>query len=216
MNLKPPAAMRPLQLPSLLSLGLVAALALGASACDSYDDDDDGPGYGVAVVDFDLDGDDFELSADGQVASFASDDIASDRARDDVREVLRNAGSGALVMLYADNSLILEGTEGSYTALPVTVGQEILVVGEEGQDDVTTLAVTYSYSFDDADLYFDVLSSTPLAASGDDVISFDDFLPNRIDLRLVTVPADLYYGKAGARVDLRDYEAVKQAFNLPD
>ena len=208
--------MRVPRLSSLLSLSLVALLALGVSACDTYDDDDDGGPYGVTVVDFSLDGDDFELSDDGQVASFVSDDIASDRARDDVRLALRNAGSGALVVLYADNSLILAGTEGSYTALPVTVGQEILVTGEEGQDDVTTLAITYSYSFDDADLYFDVLSTTPLAASGDDVVSFDDFLPNRIDLRLVTVPADLYYGKAGARVDLRDYEAVKQAFNLPD
>lgn len=208
--------MRVPPLHSLLALALVAALAVGASACDSYDDDDDGGPYGVTVVDFSLDGDDFDLSADGQAASFVSDDIASDRSRDDVRRALQTAGQGALVVLYADNSLILAGTEGSYTALPVTVGQEILVVGEEGQDDVTTLAITYTYSFDDSDLYFDVLSTTPLAASGDDVISFDDFLPNRIDLRLVTLPADLYYGKAGARIDLRDYQAVKQAFNLPD
>ena len=210
--------MRPSRLHPLLALALVAALGLGVSACDTYDDDDDnGVSYGVSVVDFSLDGDDFELSDDSQVASFFSDDITSDRSRDDVRRTLEFAGDGALVMLYADNSLILEGSDGTYTALPVTIGQEIVVTGEDGETpDVTTLAVTYTYSFDNADLYFDVLTTTPLAASGDEVVSFDDFLPNRIDLRLVTLPADLYYGKAGARIDLRDYEAVKRAYNLPD
>lgn len=204
----------------LLAVALVATLGLSLTACDDYrdDDDDGGRAYGVTVVDFGLDGDDFSISDDGQVASFESDDIVSEGSRNDVRRALADAGSGALVMLYADNSLILEGTEGSYTALPVTVGQEIIVTdGADGDsDDVTTLAITYTYSFDDADLYFDVLSTTPLEASGDGFLSFDDFLPNRIDLRLVTVPADLYYNKAGARVDLRDYEAVKRAFNLPD
>ena len=213
--------MRPSLRSPLLAAALVAALGLTLTACDTYDydDDDGGRAYGVTVVDFDIDGDDFSLSDDGQVASFETGDISSAEARDDVRRALTDAGAGgggALVMLYADNSLILEGTDGSYTALPVTVGQEIVVVGEEGQDDVATLAITYTYAFDDRDLYLDVLSTTPLEASGDDVVSFDDFIPNVIDLRLVTVPADLYYGKAGARIDLRDYEAVKRAFNLPD
>ena len=44
--------------------------------------------------------------------------------------------------------------------------------------------------------------------------------PNRsdIDLRLVVIPDELYYtnAQAGARVDLRDYEAVKAAYNPTD
>ena len=204
----------------LHALALVATLGLSLTACDTYEDDDDdgGRAYGVTVVDFTINGDDFTLSEDGQVASYETGDISSEEARDDVRRALAEAGNGALVMLYADNSLILENTDGSYTPLPVTVGQEILVTGgADGQsDDVTTLAITYTYAFDNQDLYLDVLSTTPLEATGDGFLAFEDFLPSVIDLRLVTVPADLYYGKAGARIDLRDYEAVKQAFNLPD
>lgn len=201
-----------------LRLTLLASLALVVSvgACDSYYDDDDDRGD-VVVVDFTIDGDGYEVSDDGLVASYDTDDIESASDRDGIAFALREAGDGALVAAYIDSELVLavEGTGQTYSALPLTRGYEGLpiVIDEDGDGTPEEIpyvdfTVTYEYSFDNEDFYFDVTSSAAL--------EWADFLPREIDMRVVTIPADVYYARAGARVDLHDYEAVRAAFNLPD
>lgn len=193
----------------LAALGLVVFLG----ACDTYYEDERGD---VVVVDFTIDGDRYTASDDGLVASFSTDDVESAEDRDGLRIALREAGDGALVAAYIDTELVLavEGTGQTFSALPLTRGYEgnVLVdLDDDGTlDDLfyTDFTVTWEYSFDNEDFYFDVSSSAPL--------EWGEFLPRAIDLRVVSVPADVYYARAGARIDLRDYEAVKQAFNLPD
>ena len=84
---------------------------------------------------------------------------------------------------------------------------------------------SYEYSFDNQDLYFDIVSSAPYTDFSSDPRDLFDFIaPQRqlggssdIDLRLVVIPDELFYvNGSGARIDVRDYEAVKAAFNLPD
>ena len=196
---------------------LALALALSLTACDItevYEDNTE-----VRVVDFEFDGDDYTLSDDGLVASFESDDVRSGNDRDAIESALRTAGDGALVMLYAENSLILDVEPGAtYTALPVTKGFErvIIIDPEDPEQDepVVDITVTYTFAFDNEDLYFDVLSSAAL--------DFDGFLPDDIELRLVTIDGTLFNakqaelqaaGKTG--LDIRDYAAVAAAFDLP-
>lgn len=199
-----------------LRLTLLASLALllSVSACDTYYEDDRGD---VIVVDFTLDGDGYEVSDDGLVASFDTDDVELSSDRDGLRLALREAGDGALVAAYIDTELVLDvsGTGQTYSALPLTRGYEgqPILIDEDGDGTPEEIpyvdfTVTYEYSFDNQDFYFDVTSSAPL--------DWESFLPREIDMRVVTIPADVYYARAGARIDLRDYEAVKAAFGLPD
>ena len=186
-----------LRLTSLTALALVAALSF--TACDTYTEQVSD----VYVADFSLDGDAYALSSDGRVASYESDDINSGSQRDAVRRALRSAGDGAVVMAYIDSELVLDvtGTGQTYSALPITRGFE------GGIDDVpfVDFIVTYEYSFDNEDFYFDFVSTA--------AIDFSTFVPNSIDLRVVAIPATVFNKRS---VDMTDYNAVKAAFNLPD
>ena len=196
------------------TLALLAALLPTLAACDSYYDDDDD--VFVRVVDFELDTDGYDLSGDGLTASFDTDDIQGNADQDEVEDALRLAGDGALVLLYADNELILdvETTGQTYTALPVTKGFE--AVDDDGLPFVD-YTVTFTYAFDNEDLYFDVISSAAL----DFDTLFDALgVGGEIEFRLVTLEADVFaaktagLGKTG--IDLRNYEQVKSVFGLPD
>lgn len=198
---------------TLLALAAILPLA----ACDTYYDDDD-DAY-VRVIDFEMDVDGYAESGDGLTASFDTDDIQSSADQDDVEDALRLAGDGALVLLYADNQLILDvSTTGqTYTALPVTKGFEAETVDGLPYVDYT---VTFTYAFDNQDLYFDVLSSAAL----DFDVLFSDVLGlgNEIEFRLVTLEADVVYAKqseaakTGGSIDFRNYEQVRSVFGLPD
>ena len=206
----------------------LAALALSfvVAACDTDGDYYEESRGEVRVVDFRLDALDYDVSADNLTASFESDDVDSGETRDQIERSLADASTaGALVMLYIDSELvnIQPGAEfGTWAALPLSRSFEGFVSGEG--DVAVVYTASYEFSFDNDDLYFDVVSSAPFDAFDE---SPDDFiariLPQRIEdgpdqllLRLVTIPADRYYNQAGLRVDLRDYEAVKRAYNLPD
>ncbi|MEM6325748.1 MAG: hypothetical protein AAF791_01385 [Bacteroidota bacterium] len=198
---------------TLLALAAILPLA----ACDTYYDDDDDTF--VRVIDFELDVDGYDVSGDGLTASYDLDDIQSRADQDDVADALRLAGDGALVLLYADNQLILdvETTGQTYTALPVTKGFE--AVDEDGLPFVD-YTVTFTYAFDNQDLYIDVLSSAEL----DFDVLFGDVLGvgNEIEFRLVTLEADVVFSKqsevakTGRALDFRNYEEVKTVFGLPD
>ncbi len=202
---------------------LALAALLPLAACDTHDDrfDDDRDAL-VRVVDFELDTDGFELSDDTRTASFDTDDIQGNGDRDEVEDALRLAGDGALVLLYADNELILdvETTGQTYTPLPVTVGYETEL--DNGLP-VVEYTVTYTYAFDNEDLYVDVLSSARSdsfpGADQDAGVLFVGLLPNEIEMRLVTLEADVFARKSSelkTAIDLRNYEQVKSVFNLPD
>jgi len=186
---------------------LTVAVVLAALAgCDFSDDD--GPIIGdsdVVYVDFSFDDDDYVLNGDGLIASFESDNLSDSGERRAIEDALAGAMEGALVLLYADGSLLYGASgEGTWAALPVTQAYE--AVGSDGVPYVD-YTVTYSYSFDDSDLYFDATSSAQL--------DWSTAFPSRLDFRLVTAPA-YAFARAGSRVDVRDYEAVRQALALPE
>src|SRR5690606_36772564 len=195
-----PFRQRPLR-PLLAALGL--AVVLGG--CDFSDDDDDvivGPD--VVLVRFSFDGDQYQLSADGLIASFESDAIEDASERRDVQDAVAGAADGALVLLYVDGGLVFDGGEGTWAALPVTSAYE--AVSDDGTPYVD-YTIMYACSCDDADLYYDAFSSAQL--------DFDTVFPCVLDFRLVVAPASAF-AVAGAEVDLRDYEAVRRALDLPE
>ena len=216
-----------------LSLPLaVLLLAAVASGCDTTDVDRD-TSLEVFVVDLEFDDDDYTV--DGlYTASYAS--ASATVLRGDLDDALQTAGQGDLVMLYIDSNLIVQFTPdqelATWHALPVSRGfNEVLFPAADPEDDelFTTLTVSYEYSFEDGNLYFDVVSSLPytefdLGPANDPRDYFDGILPRRfastaaddIALRLVVIPDELFVTDGAARVNLRDYEAVKRAYNLPD
>lgn len=230
----PPDPMPSLRAP--LSALLAALVVLGLGACDTtdyYGDDD--TSLRVFVADFSFDPDEYDpprADEDRKTASFDSRDATVTRGNLD--DALELAGDGALVMLYIDLELVsaFDGAEGSTTwsALPLSRSFEELVLAADGEGGTLEIPVvgytaSYEYSFDNDDLYFDVVSSAPYTDFSDDPrVLFDFIIPQRvdgsgdIDLRLVVIPDELYYtnARAGARVDLRDYAAVQAAYNLPE
>lgn len=198
-----------------LRLVLAAFLALPlilTSGCDIYEDDEDElDDDDIAVVEFSFDGDDASISEDDRIASFDTDDVTSSSDRAAVEDALDGADEGAVVLLYADGGLLFEGGEGTWTALPVTRGLERLDTGGAPYVEYT---LTYSYSYDDADLYFDVLSSIDLDTLTDE--EYAVAVPGQIDLRLVTVREGAFLEAQAAGVDFQSYEAVRRAFALPE
>ncbi|WP_412070158.1 hypothetical protein [Rubrivirga sp. IMCC43871] len=211
-------------------LALAAVVLLGACDSDPYYED---TSLRVFVTDFHFDADDYDVSSDFFTATFDAREAIVDRG--DLDDALATAGDGALVMLYIDFELVspLEGASGNrtYSALPLSRSfREVVINDQDGSGNSTVsvvgLTASYEYSFDNQDLYFDIVSSEPSSDFADSPRGLFDFLkPQRlpgessdIDLRLVVIPQDLYYAnaQAGARIDLRDYAAVKAAYNLPD
>ena len=212
---------------SLLSALAFAALAFSASGCDTTDD----TALNVFVVDLDFDNQRYDVSNDTRVASFDARDARVTRG--DLGSALRTVGDGALVMLYIDVEQVqdVDGAQDgtTWSALPLTRSFEELVLADDGDGNTIEIPVvgytaSYEYSFDNGDLYFDVVSSAPASDFSDDSTELFDFIvPQRADgtsrdvrLRLVTIPDELFFTGAGARIDLRDYEAVKAAYGLPD
>ena len=214
------------RLRSVLSLTLALGAVLVLGACDTTED----TALDVFVADFSFDYQDYTVGNDLKTATY--DAIDASVSRGDLNDALRTAGDGALVMLYIDVELVspVEGASGNVTwaALPLSRSFEEVVLDDQGEG--TTIPVvgytaSYEYSFDNQDLYFDVVSSAPYTDFSTDPRDLFDFItPQRalggssdIDLRLVVIPDELFYvDGAGARIDMRDYEAVKAAFNLPD
>ena len=212
-------------------IGLVA-LALTLAACDSNDVDADGS-LEVFVTDLSFDAQTYDLGEDNRTATFYAANAQT--SGDALSDALATAGDGDLVMLYIDVELVsfVDGADnGTWAALPLTRGfNDLVVIDGDGDGDpdgeilATTLLASYEYSFDNGNLYFDVVSSLPFTEFSDDpTVLFDTILPQRsgqgptdIDLRLVVIPDELFFtNRAAARIDLRDYEAVKAAFGLPD
>lgn len=207
---------------SLRLTALALAFSLVFAACDTYETRRD-----VSVVDFRLDALDYDVSADNRTASFQTDNVDSGETRDEIEFALRSAGDGALVLLYIESELVqnFEGTGQTWAALPLSRSfEEVVLRDADTTIPVVGYTVSFEYSFDNDDLYFDVVSSAPATDFDNDPrVLFDSIVPQRVEqgpdeleFRLVTIPADRYYGQAGARIDLRDYEAVQRAYNLPD
>ncbi len=201
---------------STLSALLAAGVLFTLGACDTTDVYHE---TRASFVDFRLNTtvheDDY--SEDGYAVSFDDRDAVSPDDRDDLQDLLAEAGDGALVVAYIDSEVVLDvvGTGQTYSAMPITRGYEgiPILVDEDGDGTSEEIPyvdyiLTYEYSFDNGAFYFDVTSSAQL--------DFSTVLPGAIDFRVVVIPADLYRARAGARIDLRDYEAVKAAYGLPD
>ena len=207
-----------LPLRRLGSATFLVALALVVGACDTTDD----TALDVLTVDFSIDADDYEVTG-LYTAAFSAED--AEVSSGNLSRALRTAGSGDLVMLYIASELVngFESTNVFWTGLPVTRGFN--QVSDDGTEFIDLVA-SYEYTFADNSLFFNVVSSLPFDAFSDDPeVLFESIIPAEIgrspdDLffRLVVIPDELFFvdGQAGARVDLRDYEAVKAAYGLPD
>jgi hypothetical protein len=201
---------------------MLPAIALFAGGCDSVYNDT----YGnvIDVVTFNLDVDDAIISADGHTATYASDDVRDNTARNLIEEILdeANVTTDGLVMLYAEDDLFI-GPDGSgitrWAALPYTEGFEAIDISGQPYVDLT-LTYTFSYdagnasTSDDGNLYFDVVSS---AAN----IDYVTFLRDRLDgdtirLKLVAIPRELFEGSGLTTTDLNDFETVRRTFELAD
>ena len=212
---------------ALLTLLLLVGAGLTGSACDTYDNGyDDGYNDGqddrprVRVVDFEFDGDDYAVNTDGTVASFESDDIRSQSQRTALETALRTAGDGAIVVAYIDTELVIDtrGTGQTYSALPLTRAfEDDLPFDVDGDGTLETIRITtvlsYEYSFDNEDFYFDVTTSFDANTFGNPRTFFDFVIPVDVRLRVVTIPADIFNKTS---VDLTDYAAVQAAFALPE
>ncbi len=194
----------------------LALLALALPACDGYNlgyddgyDDGQNDRPQVRVVDFEFDRNGYQLSNDERTATFESDDITSNSARTALQDALATAGDGAVVVAYVESSLIFNATTTgqTYSALPVTRAFRDTV---EGTPYETVLS--YEYSFDNGDFYFDVVSSDPDSDFGESGL-FAIVIPRDPQLRVVTIPADVFNKTT---VDLTNYAEVRAAFNLPD
>ena len=232
-------SLAPMRLP-LLALALLALPACDSQYDNGYDDgfyDGQGTGTtaaGARFVDFSLDATRYQVSGDARTASYQSDDIDSGTTRGAVERALATAGDGALVMLYIKSYLVTNQSgqgDPTYSALPISRSFDEVVLAQGPNGTTTTVPVvgytaSYEFSFDNADLYFDVVSSAPSTDFGTDPrVLFDGIAPqrynaaglpqgaDRLELRVVTVPAS-----AGQRpaVDLADYAAVKAYYGLPD
>ncbi len=213
---------------STLAAVAVASFMVAASGCDTTDD----TALNVFVADFSFAPGDFDpRESDLNTQSYDARDARV--VRGNLADALRTAGDGAMVMAYIDAELVsnIVGADGNrtWTPLPVTRSFEESVLARDENGDfvqkVVGFTASYEYSFDNQDFYFDVVSSAEYTDFGDDrSVLFDFIVPQRvaggpddIDLRLVVIPNELYYtAQAGARIDLRDYEAVKAAYGLPD
>lgn len=227
--------------PMRLSLLLLALIALPACDSNSYNDGyDDGynnaPSSAATFVDFGLDGTRYNVSTDNLTATFRSRNISTLETRNAVERALATAGDGALVMLYIKSYLVSTQSasdDPTFSALPVSRGFDERLVATLNPDGtpgplayVVGLTASYEFSFDNNDLYFDVVSSKPSTDFGTSPQSLFNTLvpqatktdgsgagPDRLEFRLVTVPA-----RAGKRpdVDMTDYAAVARAYTLPN
>lgn len=232
-----------------LSLLLAALVLLPACDTGSYDDGyDDGydagldnaPTNGATFVDFTLDATEYRVNdgpgQDQRTASYETDRIDESAVRGAVERALATAGDGALVALYIKSYLVTNqatpADTSTYSALPLSRGFDRLVLVDTDNDGdpdgsvfVVEYTASYEFSFDNQDLYFDVVSSKPASDFGTNPEFLFDAItpqetnaagvrlgPDDLEFRLVTVPAT-----AGQRpVDMTDYAAVKAAYNLPD
>jgi hypothetical protein len=182
---------RPLPLRAA-ALGLAAVLAF--AGCDFSDDDDDPifTGNDVIVETFHVDGEDFDVSADDVIGSYQRD----------VDDLTEDVADGGAVLLYAGDEILFGSPQGTWTALPTTIGYD-----EDG-DGLVDITLAFTFSYDIQDLYIDVIASSP--------IDFEDTFVEGIDFRLVLIPGEFFAGNARTGVDFSDYEAVRRAFALPE
>ncbi len=224
----------------LLSCALLALPACDSNYNNGYDDgyyDGQGTGTttaGARFVDFSLDATRYSVSSDTRTASYQSDDIDSGTTRAAVERALATAGDGALVALYIKSYLVTNQssqTDPTYSALPISRAFDEIVLAQGPTPGTTTTVpvvgytASYEYSFDNQDLYVDVVSSAAASDFGTNPATlFDAIVPqrtdaagirqgaNRLELRVVAVPATA----AKQSVDMTDYAAVVRAYGLPD
>ena len=209
---------------------LLLAVAFGGCDTNEIDRYEPDTSLEVFVVDLEWDPDDYR-PVGLSTASFFPDDVTV--LSGDFDAALQTAGQGDLVMLYIDSRLVAqyETDQRTWTALPLTRGFNDVVFGDTDGDDesdgdllVTSLNVSYEYSFEDGNVYFDVVSSLPYTefSNDPDVLfrrvlpaRFESTAPDDIRLRLVVIPDELFFTNEAARVNLRDYEAVQRAYGAP-
>ncbi len=225
----------------LLSCALLALPACDSSTYDNGYDDGyyDGQGSGTTTagarfVDFSLDARRYSVSTDTRTASYQSDDIDSGTTRTAVERALATAGDGAMVALYIKSYLVNNQsaqTDPTYSALPISRAFDEIVLAQGPTPGTTTTipvvgyTASYEYSFDNQDLYFDVVSSAAARDFGTNPATlFDAIVPqrsdaagvrqgaDRLEMRVVAIPATA----AKQSVDMTNYAAVARAYGLPD
>ncbi len=196
----------------LLVFGLLALLFVLAG-CDHYYDDDRDPRGPDVIVENDVRVYTFTLDDRDNRDEFLFSRTLSDSGLEVQYEgrpsILSSAAvDEGVVLLYASDQTGSGGIDGlirnGWTALPITLG-----VDADSDFFVDyTLATTYTYDVNR--LYVNLIASNDF--SEEEFAITDAILDNieTIAFRLVTIPG------FARGVDYSDYEAVKQAYNLPD
>ena len=121
---------------------------------------------------------------------------------------------GGIVLLYASDVLNEDGlVRRGWTALPLTIGVDIPTDEFPDGDFQVDYTLLTTYTFDIGRLFVnfqasDVITIAELENDGD-IASRENVL-----FRLVAIPGDGGFSRRA--IDYSDYEAVKQAYNLPD
>lgn len=97
--------------------------------------------------------------------------------------------------------------QGTWTALPFTLGLE------KADEPVVDFTVTFGYAFrtEMLELFFEASSSDSVVWDDIAEIFGSEYYPDGIDIKVVVIDS---YVAASQDVDLTDYQAVKQHFNL--
>ncbi len=191
-----------LRTPLLLALLVSAGLFAG---CDNDDLDDRDFDNDIRVETFDLSGFGRDFSTSGNEVQY--DDAFS--------QLTEDAVDGGIVLLYASDVISENGLRrDGWTALPVTLGFDIEDPDGGEPDGFIDYTLTTTYTYDVGRLYVNLVASDAFTIDFLDetqglLAEFED-----IRFRLVVLPGN---GGGFARgIDYADYEAVKQAYNLPD
>lgn len=203
---------------TLFALGLLGLLFLFAG-CDSDSLDDRDPDViyenDVRVFTFTLNDEDrgafrFDrtFSADSSEVQYETDEEFYPQLAALLTQRTVNEG---VVLLYVSDVLNENGLRrDGWTALPLALGFDIDSPTGNEPDGFVDYVLTTTYTFGVNRLYVN------LVASDTRTIPFleDALLTNLegIDFRLVAIPG----GGFNRGIDYSDYEAVKQAYNLPD
>ena len=218
---------------TLLALALVAAV-LVLAGCDSHDDDrrnpGDGPGgdpggvpdAGVRVATFtlgDIDGrtERFGLtySADSSEVQYDTDDTFYPAVAGLLTPSVFNNG---FVLLYVSDVLDENGLRrDGWTALPLTLGFDIEGAADGSPDGFIDYTLTTTYTYNVNRLWVNLAASDAFTIpflNREELDPEDRLLTNleRLRFRLVTVPG----GGFARGLDYTDYQAVRQAYGLPE
>ncbi len=207
----------------LFGFGVLALLFLLAG-CDYHDDDRDprypvgNPDNGVRSFTFSLCDTDnrgdcrfgLTFSADSVEVQYDTDDEFYPQL---ASLLTPNAVDEGVVLLYVSDVVDANGLRrNGWTALPLTLGYDLEGNADGSPDGFIDYTLTTTYTYDVRRLWVNLVASDVFTLGFLDRTEGLLAKLDRLDFRLVTIPG----GNFNKGLDYSNYEAVKQAYGLPD